>query len=123
MSDLAGLIERLDPSGREAVRSLVAERLRQRSVECWTPEHDDEHTRGEMAIAAACYAKNAAGIDDLTVHPGEDGEPSKLLPRHWPWGSWWKPKNPRRDLERAGALILAELERLERSRQAQRRRE
>lgn len=34
---------------------------------------------------------------------------------HWPWSrEWWKPKNPRRDLVKAGALIVAEIERLDR---------
>lgn len=39
-----------------AVQSVISERQRQQSVEGWTPEHDDEHTEGEMAEAAACYA-------------------------------------------------------------------
>lgn len=34
----------------------------------------------------------------------------------WPWDeSWWKPTNRRRDLVKAGALILAEIERLDRA--------
>ena len=33
----------------------------------------------------------------------------------WPWAAeWWKPKDCRRNLVRAGALILAEIERLDR---------
>ena len=38
-------------------------------------------------------------------------------PFGWPhtWdASWWKPKDRRRDLVRAGALIIAEIERLDR---------
>jgi hypothetical protein len=35
--------------------------------------------------------------------------------RYWPWeDKWWKPKDRRRDLVRAGALIVAEIERLDR---------
>ena len=35
-----------------------------------------------------------------------------ITPPHWPWAlNWWKPKDRRRDLIRAGALIVAELER------------
>lgn len=46
-------------------------------------------------------------IDQL----GRDGH----VPPTWPWGAeWWKPKEPRRDLVRAGALIIAEIERLDR---------
>lgn len=34
----------------------------------------------------------------------------------WPWQrKWWKPKDPRRDLVRAGALIIAEIERIDRA--------
>ena len=34
----------------------------------------------------------------------------------WPWAaSWWKPKNRRRDLVRAAALIVAEIERIDRA--------
>lgn len=36
-----------------------------------------------------------------------------------PWDEkWWKPKNPRRDLVKAGALILAEIERIDRQSEA-----
>lgn len=41
--------------------------------------------------------------------------PELSLSFRWPWPSkWWKPKSQRRDLVRAGALILAEIERLDR---------
>ena len=44
----------------------------------------------------------------------EDRRPV-FLRRWWPWSlDWWKPKDPRRDLVRAGALIVAEIERLDR---------
>ena len=86
-----------------ATRDVLAERRRQIEVEGWTPEHDDEHSAGEMAAAAACYALNAAGCGCEVA-------------RNWPWdGSWWKPSTARRDLVKAGALILAEIERLDRA--------
>lgn len=79
---------------------IRAERERQVLVEGWTPEHDDEHNSGEMAIAAACYA-------DFTGNTAR---------RMWPWSEqWWKPIDRRRDLVKAGALIVAELERLDRA--------
>lgn len=88
-----------------AVRDVLAERQRQFSVEGWTPEHDDQQNEEEMAIAAACYAESAAGF----YHPG-------TAPETWPWlSSWWKPLTPRRDLVKAAALILAEIERLDRA--------
>jgi hypothetical protein len=83
---------------------FTAERNRQISVEGWTPEHDDRHDHGELAAAAACYA---AGNDDLVnVATNTDV---------WPQRFDYKPKDRRRDLIRAGALILAELERMDRA--------
>lgn len=85
-----------------AASDVLAERKRHTEVEGWTPEHDDAHDDGSMALAAAGYA-----IGPRTT----DGEP----PEVWPWGhEWWKPKDRRRDLVRAGALIIAEIERLDR---------
>ena len=88
----------------QAVLDITAERRRQIEVECWTPEHDDEHRAGEMAKAAACYALVSAGFN-----PDAAGSV-------WPWRRrWWKPSDKRRDLIKAGALILAEVERLDRT--------
>lgn len=88
-----------------ALADVVAERRRQIAVEGWTPEHDDEHSNGEMALAAACYARHAIVPPALSD-----------VPATWPWGaSWWKPGDPRRMLVKAAALILAEIERLDRA--------
>lgn len=90
-----------------AAQDVLAERRRQVDAEEWTPEHDDEHDAGEMAMAAACYAGNAGGYVWRHGTPGEEV---------WPWSlSWWKPTTPRRDLVKAGALILAEIERIDRA--------
>ena len=92
-----------------AARDVLAERQRQVEVEGWTPEHDDEHSNGELADAAACYAATA------TAYRMRDH--SVLYTRLWPWDlKWWKAKrgNRRRSLVKAGALILAEIERLDR---------
>lgn len=92
-------------SHSRAARDVLAERERQQSAEGWTPEHDDEHDTSELAKAAACYALSAAGVQ---------GDDSAQL-RFWPWSdSSWRPTNPRRDLVKAAALILAEIERLDR---------
>lgn len=91
----------------EAARDVLTERQRQISTEGWTPEHDDEHSQGEMAEAAACYAAsaNVPAILKRLQAPG-----------FWPWAAkWWKPSDTRRDLIKAGALILAEIERLDRA--------
>lgn len=98
-----------------AVCDVIAERFRQQSVEGWTPEHDDEHGDGELALAASCYAENFALFSTW-----QEGEPvdwsDAPQPANWPWSSeWWKPSSPRRDLVKAGALILAEIERGDRA--------
>ncbi len=86
------------------IAEIAAERLRQKEVEGWTQDHDDEHRCFEIAHAASCYA--AVGMH---------GETPEDPPFNWPWDAeWWKPKDPRRDLIRAAALIVAELERMER---------
>jgi hypothetical protein len=93
--------------------AIAAERVRQVAREGWTPEHDDEHDAGELASAGACYAIHAACV----LHPfdGNGLEDIGEVP-WWPWDkSWWKPKDPRRDLVRAGALLAAELDRLDRA--------
>lgn len=96
--------------------SLIAnERLRQIQQEGWTPEHDDAHALGQMAGAAACYALQGCGF--LNPHIVEARRPpvdGKV--RVWPWAdSWWKPSDdPIRNLVKAGTLIAAEIDRLQR---------
>jgi hypothetical protein len=88
-----------------ALLDVVAERRRQVEAEGWTPKHDDQHQDGEMADAAACYAISSTLPRNSTLFP----------PGRWTWRlSDWKPAGPRRDLIKAGALILAEIERLDR---------
>ena len=95
-----------------ALADVAAERKRQREVEGWTPEHDDEHGDGTMAAAAAAYVF----ATDCGVAHTVDGEEYLVDGRElWPWDwKWWKPKDRRRNLVRAGALIVAEIERLDR---------
>lgn len=105
--------------GVEAMRDVAAERERQKTVEGWTPEHDDNHSHGELARAAACYG---AGYEIWFGTPGHGmtrGSRVLLSPsRVWPFDhEWWKPTTPRRNLIKAGALILAEIERLDRAEQ------
>lgn len=91
----------------EAARSVLAERARQIAAEGWTPANDDGYAAGTLSDAAGCYAMQAYG--------------SMRLSKFWPWSEgWWKPsENPRRNLEKAGALILAEIECIDRTYAAQ----
>ncbi len=99
---------------QDAVCLIAAERKRQIEDEGWTPEHDDQHGDGEMLTAAVIYYQSSGALKIL-------GEPVPLAmradgaPLGWPWDAeWWRPKSPKRDLVRAGALCLAERERLRR---------
>jgi hypothetical protein len=104
----------LDAARTQAARDVLAERRRQVEEEGWTPEHDDEHSTGDMAAAAASYAL-AAGADSVRTVV-ERHERIRAALHVWPWASeWWKPKDGRRNLVKAGALILAEIERLDRA--------
>lgn len=96
-----------------AARDVLAERRRQVEEEGWTPEHDDEHEDGDIASAASAYALAAA--DALNPFSQGDGDYKTTPPGMWPWDRrWWKPGVPRRMLIKAGALVLAEIERLDR---------
>ncbi|WP_404291482.1 hypothetical protein ACD578_05230 [Microvirga sp. RSM25] len=89
---------------------IELERRRQVEEEGWTPRHDDQHARGEMAAAAYCYIGEVCWRRD---HP--DAGRCDLPPPDWPWSrEWWKPKGDRRNLVRAAALIVAEIERTDR---------
>ena len=88
-----------------AILDVIAERQRQKTIEGWTPEHDDEHCNGELAMAAVCYINETGTVNR------NGGKPWG-----WPWdASWWKPKTRRRNLVKAGALVLAEIERIDRA--------
>lgn len=91
----------------KAAQDVLAERTRQIAVEGWSDDHDDDHDDWALSRAAGCYA----------FHPSI-GLPEGFVPTLWPWdGGWWKPTTPRRDLVKAAALILAEIERLDRMEQ------
>lgn len=90
------------------INEISAERERQQNADGHSHEHDDLYANGELAKAAACYAMSGSGMayrNYTTIW--------------WPWGMLsFTPLNPRRDLIRAAALIVAEIERLDRASQA-----
>ncbi|KAB2712981.1 hypothetical protein F9K88_07705 [Brucella intermedia] len=87
-----------------AARDVLAERRRQIDEENFRAADDDNYVNGSLAAAASCYAMAAARKNCLGWEPVG-----------WPWHySWWKPTTARRDLVKAGALIIAEIERLDR---------
>lgn len=121
-----------------AIRDIAAERARQIEDEGWTPEHDDHHAEGKLALAGALYASPIPLFRVDVSHPFaevagyEVSEPGILQ-----WSDPWPFKvrrhvrhdldvmvndgdkrgegDRRRNLVKAGALIVAEIERLDRA--------
>lgn len=90
------------------IELITAERVRQQAVEGWTPEHDDKHRDGALAIQAAALAIDGtdARITHMEMWPTERVDPWKLVEKHH--GNWI------RELVIAGALIAAEIDRQQR---------
>lgn len=83
---------------------ITAERMRQISAEGWEPDHDDTHQNSELLRAALAYLLVAAGWPE-----------SHVQAQYWPWeASYFKPADLVRNLVKAGALIAAEIDRLNR---------
>lgn len=91
---------------------IAAERGRQKSVEGWTSEHDDEHTQGQLARAAKVYIQAALDAEESRKREVYAG---------WPWEYQWLKVSlePVDNLKKAGALIAAEIDRLQRIRESQ----
>jgi len=99
---------------KTGIELIAEERDRQISAEGWTPEHDNGHTNGELAAAAASYA--LASWSRTTAE------------EMWPWGrEEYKPQPDNghatheeriRNFTRAGALLAAEIDRLQRVKSA-----
>ncbi len=90
---------------KTGVELIAEERQRQIEKEGWTADYDDNYqAKGDLASAGACYALDYAGAFNPSAN--------------WPWEDrWWKPtpNDPVRQLVKAGALIAAEIDRLQRS--------
>ena len=95
---------------------IADERARQIASEGWSAEHDDSHVDGELAAGAVAYAKAAQlQANGYQMKPNEPCWDA--AGRHWPWAATeWKPAaEPIRNLVKAGALIAAEIDRLQRA--------
>ncbi|EQA4953210.1 hypothetical protein [Salmonella enterica] len=90
---------------------IIAERQRQITDEGFTPEQDDKYDREELVSAAISYIRLA------TIWKDKDPVSYRncCTPMSWPWSpEWWKPTNPRRDMIKGIALLIAALERRDR---------
>ncbi|RWO20710.1 hypothetical protein [Mesorhizobium sp.] len=103
-----------------AIDDIVAERRRQIEAEGRKPERDDAYQGGELARAAGMYAL-IAGASATDYRNARDGYSlndylQAILDHYWPWAkSWFKPTTRRSALVKAGALIIAEIERIDRA--------
>jgi hypothetical protein len=89
-------------------QQITAERERQITEEGWTDAVDDRYTRGQLIDGGLSYIHAAINTGHSCLNNP---------PRTWRWDAkWWKPSRCRiRNLVKAGALIAAEIDRLERA--------
>lgn len=107
------------------IEQIADERVRQVTAEGYLHEHDDEHTDCSIAIAAACYAA------PHRIYVKRDFADGVSFVDPWPWHSNFD-KRPhegntvrsncahgeakrRSLLVKAAALIVAEIERIDRA--------
>ena len=108
--------------GEEGARRIYEERCRQIQQEGWTSDDDDRLANGELAWAAACYA---APQRIFTPDKRKFGPHDESLTFRDPWPQQIRDMDKRPDskrklsrrqriraLEKAGALIAAEIDRL-----------
>lgn len=112
-------------AGARIAAEIDAERKRQIEAEGFSPDHDDStNDSGELALAAACYAT------PTLLYRKDDYANAVRFSDPWPWDECWDtrpgegnviapndsltPKKRRRQLIKAAALIVAEIERLDR---------
>jgi hypothetical protein len=111
---------------KTGIELIADERARQISQEGWTPEHDDKHDVRELARAASAYVRlyverawlvdNELGVPSCNAGP--KAYKKEEMHGYWPWAKkYWKPETPLKTLVKAGALIAAEIDRLNRKSQ------
>lgn len=113
-----------------AIEDIVEERRQQVEDHEWDAEHDDLHVNGELALAAISYAAPVSVYTyDGHPHPSVQGD-APVYVDPWPWEVEYDkrlrvnavlvrisliPAKVRYQLvKRAAALLVAEMERLQR---------
>lgn len=93
---------------KTGIELIAEERARQIAEEGYTASDDDKHVNETLPQAAASYALYAASLPETAQEL-------------WPWEiEWYKPsEDPIRNLVKAGALIAAEIDRLQRLNQSE----
>lgn len=118
------------------IQRIVAERKRQIEDEGWDAAHDAEHTKSEIVHAAICYAAMSA-LPYKDVFHENRAHGINIYRDPWPWDNEWDKRHQHRFgdneiypdvtallehqriggrircLEIAGALIAAEIDRIQ----------
>jgi hypothetical protein len=106
----------------QIIGEIALERTRQIKAEGFNPSRDDGYTNGQLIDAAVNYAAASALCAKLDCqnYAPELGPPlDNLTAFYWPWArEWWKPGDRRRMLVKAAALLVAEIERIDRQTEA-----
>lgn len=97
---------------KSGAQLIAEERARQIVREGFSLVRDDRYKGRQLALAAESYLSTHTSPDEEAKRVISDSRPNF----DWPWAKkWWKPSNdPIRNLVKAGALIAAEIDRLQR---------
>jgi hypothetical protein len=98
----------------KAIEGIIAERRRQ-DGRYGGAAHDDRHADGSLTVAAVVYALDAIVAMETGILDDVEGwrDAAYALNQISPCGH--KPATARRNLEKAAALLVAEIERLDRA--------
>lgn len=111
---------------KNAIELIADERLRQVEKEGYTFEHDDMHTSFELSSAAGCFIANAQNkYFNYHTHSDDCGYSTRFQVREFETDEWYEAwpfadydgrekSDVITSLVKAGALIVAEIERLQR---------
>lgn len=107
--------EQLSNSPSQAIVDVLNERQRQIEKEGYSTAKDDLYVSNELVRGGAGYVNHVVGRSWTYNKEMPEVYQNEEVPEFWPWAdNFWKPKSPREDLVRAAALLIAEIERIDR---------
>lgn len=126
----------MEPNNKplSGVEAIALERQRQIEKKGFSIEHDKHHIENQLVYGAICYAyppesrrlmklrgENTTGLPSIFLENGPEGEGAYLVlpPSIWPFeNAFFKPdtsgtiRGRMRDIQKAGAMLAAEYDRL-----------
>ena len=109
--------EEIAADGFLGAKMILEERLRQIREEGWDADNDDSYRGGELIRAAQAYLMMSSAL--IRLGPEIPFRATVAGSDWWPWDE--RSYNPKADVKKnlvwAGALIAAELDRMERNEQ------